>query len=129
MKNGINHSVEETVIFSSSLKLGNITPIFKKDDHLDKSNYRPVSILPLLSKVYERIISKGSFKRYVTPEGRGRVVNFVTNRYGNQAGGEGVSVMPLRNVDKCFYMADFTRNLPIGSYSLYYLTSKTLVFR
>ena len=48
--------IEETGIFLSSLKLGNITPIFKKDDPLDKSNYRPVSILPLLSKVYERII-------------------------------------------------------------------------
>ena len=56
MKNRINHSVEETGIFPSSLKLANITPIFKKNDPLDKSNYRPVSILPLLSKVYERII-------------------------------------------------------------------------
>ena len=56
MKNCINHSIEETGIFPSSLKLGNITPILKKDDPLDKSNYRPVSILPLLSKVYERII-------------------------------------------------------------------------
>ena len=37
--------------------------------------------------------------------------------------------MPLRNIDKIFYKADFTRNLPIGNYSLYYLTSKTLVFR
>ena len=72
----------------------------------------------------------GSFKRYVTPEGgRGRVVNFVTNRYGNQGGVEEVSVMPLRNVVKFFYMANFTRNLLIGSYSLYYLTSKILVFR
>ena len=33
-----------------------ITPIFKKDDLLDKANYRPVSILPLISKVYERLI-------------------------------------------------------------------------
>ena len=56
LKNWINHSIEETGIFPSSLKLGNITPIFKKDDALDKSNYRPVSILSLLSKVYERII-------------------------------------------------------------------------
>ena len=70
----------------------------------------------------------GSFKCCVTLEGRGRVVNFVTNRYGNQGDGEGVSVMPLCNVDKFFYMANFTRNLPIGSYSLYYLTSKSLVF-
>ena len=56
LENCINHSIEETGIFLSSLKLGNITPIFKKDDPLDKSNYRPVSMLPLLSKVYERII-------------------------------------------------------------------------
>ena len=56
LKNCINHSIEETGIFPSSLKLGNITPIFKKDDPLDKSNYRPLSILPLLPKVYERII-------------------------------------------------------------------------
>ena len=55
MKNCINHSIEETGIFPSSLKLGNITPIFKTDNPLDKSNYRPVSIMPLLSKVYERI--------------------------------------------------------------------------
>ena len=53
LKNCINHSIEETAIFPSSLKLGNITPIFTKDDPLDKSNYRPVSTLPLLSKVYE----------------------------------------------------------------------------
>ena len=56
LKNCINHSTEETGIFPSSLKLGDITHIFKKDDPLDKSNYRPVIILPLLSKVYERII-------------------------------------------------------------------------
>ena len=31
-------------------------PFFKKDDPLDKANYRPVSILPLISKVYERLI-------------------------------------------------------------------------
>ena len=56
LKNCINHSIEETGIFPSSLKLGNIVPIFKEDDPLDKSNYTPISILPLLSKVYERII-------------------------------------------------------------------------
>ena len=33
-----------------------ITPIFKKDDRLLKINYRPVSILPTLSKIYEKIL-------------------------------------------------------------------------
>ena len=50
------NKVIETGNFSDSLKMANVTPVFKKEDPLDKSNYRPVSILPLLSKVYERVI-------------------------------------------------------------------------
>ena len=61
--------------------------------------------------------------------GGGRVANFVTNHYGNLGEGRRVSVMSWRNADKIFYMANFTRNLPVGNYSLYYLTSKTLAFR
>ena len=38
------------------LRLPNVAPVFKQKDPLDKSNYRPVSILPLLSKVYEKVI-------------------------------------------------------------------------
>ena len=34
----------------------NVAPVFKKEYSFDKSNYRPVSILPLLSKVYEKVI-------------------------------------------------------------------------
>ena len=43
-------------IFPSSMKLANITPVFKKDDRTDKCNYRPISILPNLSKVFEKCI-------------------------------------------------------------------------
>ena len=34
----------------------NITPNHKKDDSTDKVNYRPVTVLPLLSKIFERVI-------------------------------------------------------------------------
>ena len=51
----INKSIE-TGYFPDSLKLANVAPVFKKEDPLDKSIYRPVSILPLLSKVYEKVI-------------------------------------------------------------------------
>ena len=34
----------------------NIVPVHKKKDLTDESNYRPVSILPLLSKVFEKMI-------------------------------------------------------------------------
>ena len=43
-------------IFPDSLKFANITPVFKKDSRTEKTNYRPVSILPNLSKIYERLI-------------------------------------------------------------------------
>lgn len=42
--------------FPESLKLADVTPIFKKGDKFLKENYRPVSILPCLSKVFERVI-------------------------------------------------------------------------
>ena len=61
--------------------------------------------------------------------GEGRVANFVTNRYGNKEERRRVSVMLLCSADNFFYMDNFTKNLPIGNYSLYYLTSKTLAFR
>ena len=53
----INKSFENGA-FPDCLKEANVTPIFKKDDPLDKENYRPVSILPLLSKVFEKLIYK-----------------------------------------------------------------------
>ena len=42
--------------FPITLKNANVTPVHKKDDPTDKTNFRPVSVLPLLSKVFERII-------------------------------------------------------------------------
>ena len=42
--------------FSNNLKLADISPIYKKEDSFKKENYRPVSILPHLSKVFERIL-------------------------------------------------------------------------
>ena len=38
------------------MKLAEVIPLFKKDSRLEKSNYRPVSILSNFSKIYERCI-------------------------------------------------------------------------
>ena len=40
--------------FPSVLKQANITPVFKKGERYLKDNYRPVSILPNVSKIFER---------------------------------------------------------------------------
>ena len=45
-------------IFPENLKWANITPIFKKGDPTLKENYRPISILPTISKVFEKILYK-----------------------------------------------------------------------
>ena len=37
-------------------KCGNLTPVFKKDEDTQKENYRPVLVLTVLSKVYEKVI-------------------------------------------------------------------------
>ena len=42
--------------FPKELKLAEVSPIFKKKDDLYKENYRPVSVLPHMTKVFERIM-------------------------------------------------------------------------
>ena len=44
--------------FPNDLKLANLTPVFKKDDASLLKNYRQVSVLPVVSKIYERIMQK-----------------------------------------------------------------------
>ena len=54
LSNLINKSLA-TGIFPKSLKRAKIFAIFKNKDKLDVANYRPISILPVISKVYEKV--------------------------------------------------------------------------
>ena len=51
----INKSLTSSRKFPSNLKLADITPIYKKKNPQAKENYRPVSVLPVLSKFFERL--------------------------------------------------------------------------
>ena len=42
--------------FPNLLKLAEVTPMFQKEDELNKENYRPVSVLSHASKIFERIV-------------------------------------------------------------------------
>ena len=46
----------ENGIFPSRMKIAKVIPIHKKGNHLDVNNYRPISLLPVLSKSLERIM-------------------------------------------------------------------------
>ena len=49
--NPINHTLQK-------LKQSEVIPVYKKFDLLEKENYKPVSLLPRISKITERIIYK-----------------------------------------------------------------------
>ena len=46
-----------TGVFPSKLKLAKVIPLFKKGDKTSIENYRPISLLPCMSKVLENIIN------------------------------------------------------------------------
>lgn len=52
----INQSFQ-TGVFPDVLKLARITPIFKSGVPTDVSNYRPISVLPTLSKIFEKCLT------------------------------------------------------------------------
>ena len=44
--------------FPDELKLADVIPVFKnKGSNTDKSNYRPISLLPVVSKIFERLLA------------------------------------------------------------------------
>ena len=45
-----------TGIFPEEWKCSKVVPVFKQGDRTDLDNYRPISIIPVVAKVFERII-------------------------------------------------------------------------
>ena len=54
--NLINISLSRNV-FPDIMECAEVSPIFKKDDNLLKGNFRPVSILTSISKIYENVVN------------------------------------------------------------------------
>ena len=44
--------------FSENAKVASVKPVYKKESRSDKNNYRPVSILNGLSKIYQRFVNE-----------------------------------------------------------------------
>ena len=51
----INKSLENGV-YPSKLKLAKVIPIYKSDDESDPSNYRPISLLSVFNRIFEKMM-------------------------------------------------------------------------
>ena len=45
-------------VFPDSLKSAVVVPIFKPGEKKNPENYRPISLLPSISKIFERAVKK-----------------------------------------------------------------------
>ena len=55
LANILNLSISKGV-YPDSLKIARVSPIFKKGVKSDPSNYRPISVLSLINKVFEKVL-------------------------------------------------------------------------
>ena len=49
----INQSIQQGV-FHAELKMAKVIPLYKGDNNQFIHNYRPISVLPLFSKIFEK---------------------------------------------------------------------------
>ena len=52
-----NKLVEESS-FPDDMKNADVSSLFKKDDNMSKKNYRPISLLPTIAKIFERLMHR-----------------------------------------------------------------------
>ena len=101
--------------FPDELKLADIIPLHKKGSTSDKANYRPISLLPTVSKVFERLIAKqirpfldSRFSKYLCGFRKGHnpsyaILNMTRKWYAclNTSGRVGAILMDLSKAFDC----------------------------
>jgi hypothetical protein len=94
--------------FPDSLKIAKVIPLFKKDNSHYFENYRPISILPSVSKVFERVIYNQIYKYFTD------LNLFYKNQHGFRAY-HSTEFAALQLLDKIIFEMDNNR-LPINIY-------------
>ena len=70
----------ETGFYPDFLKVARVTPVFKAGDPAQLGNCRPISVLPAISKIFERII-QGRLLRFLKKQN-----SLLTSQYGFRRG-------------------------------------------
>ena len=58
-------SCMDSGILPTEWKMANVVPVYKKDDKQNVKNYRPVSLLPIFGKIFERLIYKEMYSFFI----------------------------------------------------------------
>ena len=82
-----------TGTFPDKLKIANILPIYKKEDNTKFDNYRPISLLPVISKLFEKTIFKQIYSYFQEHK------LFFSSQYGFRSG-HSTELAALQIVDK-----------------------------
>ena len=53
-------------IYPNDWKYANVTPVHKKNDKQTVKNYRPISLLPVCAKLFEKIIFKNMYNHLIS---------------------------------------------------------------
>ncbi len=56
----LTHMIDRFIndcVFPNSLKMANVSPVFKTKDESTKKNYRPISVLCVFSKIFESVLN------------------------------------------------------------------------
>ena len=62
----IFENILNTSTYPDLWKLANVTPVYKKNDKQLIKNYRPISLLPICGKIFEKIIFNSLYKYFNT---------------------------------------------------------------
>ena len=62
----IFQNIVNTGIFPDLWNCANVTPVYKKDSKQVVKNYRPISLLPLFAKIFERILFLKMYNHFIT---------------------------------------------------------------
>ena len=69
-----------TGVFPDKLKIAKINPIYKKDDETLFTNYRPISLLPAISKIFEKVLFQQIYEYFQEKK------LFYSSQYGFRTG-------------------------------------------
>ena len=103
----INQSLNSG-IFPDKLKIAKVTPIYKKGDKQIISNYRPISVLPVISKIFETVIHEQLSEYFVTNN------LFSPQQYGFRKNSH-TELAALELLDRLLIQLD-SRKIPINFY-------------